>query len=86
MRSEFWAYPQTDFCADLHEYTAALLAAPAPPLVNSVSYGYQGNLSALGCTGTAPPPTHPTTRPHPATGLHRLALALRPSSPPLGGV
>ena len=49
VRTEFWAWPDDDFCGDLHNYTATLLASSSPPLVNSISYGYQGNLTDLGC-------------------------------------
>ena len=33
-----------DFCGTVRAWTSTLLAAPVPPLVNSVSYGFQGNL------------------------------------------
>jgi len=49
VKTEFWEWPQNDFCGDLHHYTATLLAAAAPPLVNSISYGWQGALSQLNC-------------------------------------
>ena len=47
--TEFWAWEGNDFCGDLYNYTGALLAAANPPLVNSISYGWQGNLSELNC-------------------------------------
>ena len=39
-----------DFCGTVRSWTQALLAAKAPPLVSSVSYGFQGNLGESGCT------------------------------------
>lgn len=50
--SEFWMYRGKDFCLDLKNWSSSLLALDAPPLVHSVSYGWQGNLSQIGC---APP-------------------------------
>ena len=47
--TEFWLWPERDFCADLHNFTGAMLAAAQPPLVSSISYGWQGNLSHLHC-------------------------------------
>ena len=46
----FWEWPSQDFCADLHNYTGALLSAHAPPLSNSISYGWQGELAEVGCS------------------------------------
>ena len=38
------------FCQQLHEWTQKLLADDAStPLVNSASYGWQGNLTSIGC-------------------------------------
>ena len=49
-----WFYGQAgmDFCSDLKEWTTSLLAdnEGESPLVHSVSYGYQGNLTQLHCT------------------------------------
>ena len=39
-----------DFCGTVRAWTSTLLAATAPPLVSSVSYGYQGDLAQSGCT------------------------------------
>ena len=48
--TEFWYYKPSDFCADLKNWTSMLLAAGSEaPLVTSVSYGWQGDLSAIGC-------------------------------------
>ena len=48
--SEFWEWAGSDFCADLHGYTDALLSSVEAPHVNSISYGWQGPLSELGCS------------------------------------
>ena len=47
--TEFWLYNPMDFCADLKNWTTTLLADDTPPLVTSVSYGIQGNLTQIGC-------------------------------------
>ena len=49
VKTEFWEWPEKDFCADLHNYTHTLLK-PGGPLVNSISYGWQGDLARIGCT------------------------------------
>ena len=46
--TEFWEWPDMDFCGDLANFTAKLLV-PGGPLVMSISYGWQGNLSRVGC-------------------------------------
>jgi len=48
--TEFWLYDPSDFCGDLKNWTNTLLSVDSPPLVTSVSYGWQGNLSQIGCT------------------------------------
>ena len=48
VHTEFWEWPAQDFCGDLHAYTNALLE-PGGPIVNSISYGWQGNISEIGC-------------------------------------
>ena len=48
VKTEFWEWPNNDFCADLHNYSRALLK-PGGPLVNSISYGWQGDLKQVGC-------------------------------------
>merc|ERR1719253_1672942 len=50
IQTEFWLYDPNDFCADLKKWTTALLADDAVPLVHSVSYGWQGELSQIGCS------------------------------------
>merc|ERR1719265_2136930 len=48
--TEFWYFEPSDFCGDLKNWTQTILAAENPPLVHSVSYGWQGNLTSLmGC-------------------------------------
>ena len=47
--TEFWLYDPNDFCGDLKNWTESLLSAKAPPLVTSVSYGWQGKLTQIGC-------------------------------------
>lgn len=50
VKTEFWLYANMDFCADLVNWTQAILSDDAAPLVHSVSYGWQGNLSQVQCT------------------------------------
>merc|ERR1719253_2142039 len=50
IQTEFWLYNPNDFCADLKKWTTALLADDDVPLVHSVSYGWQGKLSGIGCS------------------------------------
>jgi subtilase family serine protease len=47
-----WFYDQAsmDFCADLKSWTQMLLTDEEAPLVNSVSYGWQGNLTQVQCS------------------------------------
>ncbi len=47
--TEFWLYNGQDFCGDLKNWTTAILADDEPPFVFSVSYGFQNNLSHIGC-------------------------------------
>merc|ERR1712232_960326 len=48
--TEFWYFRSMDFCGDLKAWTQMILAAEDPPLVHSVSYGWQGNMTTLtGC-------------------------------------
>ena len=50
--TETWFYDQAsmDFCADLKAWTQLLLRDDDSPLVNSVSYGWQGNLTQVACS------------------------------------
>jgi subtilase family serine protease len=50
IKTEFWEWPDQDFCKDLLGYTGHMLNIDAPPLVNSISYGWQGDLTSVGCT------------------------------------
>jgi tripeptidyl-peptidase-1 len=47
--TEFWYWAGMDFCADLKNWTHTILSTDDAPLVHSVSYGWQGNISELGC-------------------------------------
>eukprot|EP00944_MAST-04C_sp_MAST-4C-sp1_P012949 g12949.t1 len=49
VKTEFWYFASMDFCGDLKNWTSMLLANDDVPLVTSVSYGWQGNLSQIGC-------------------------------------
>ena len=50
IQTEFWLYSGADFCLDLKNWTTTMLADDDIPLVHSVSYGWQGELSQIGCT------------------------------------
>jgi len=47
--TEFWYWGSNDFCGDLVDWTDSILTSNDPPLVHSVSYGWQGDLRQLGC-------------------------------------
>jgi hypothetical protein len=47
--TEFWYVAGSDFCGDLKNWTQLLLDSDDVPLVNSVSYGWQGDLAEIGC-------------------------------------
>ena len=49
VKTEFWYYSGEDFCGDLLVWSCSVLATKDGPLVHSVSYGVQGNLTQLGC-------------------------------------
>lgn len=51
IKTEFWGYPGNDFCKDMNEFTTQILGTDDAPYVFSVSYGWQGELSQLGCNG-----------------------------------
>jgi len=53
IKTEFWLYSPMDFCADLKSWTTMMLADDDCPWVHSVSYGYQGNMSDIGCSQQA---------------------------------
>jgi hypothetical protein len=46
---QFYEQLKTDFCSDLVAWTSLLLNQTNPPLVHSISYGWQGDLSQLNC-------------------------------------
>jgi len=50
VKTEFWGWQNYDFCTDLKNWTSQIIALDDSPLVFSVSYGWQGALSQLGCT------------------------------------
>ena len=47
--TEYWEYQQQDFCYDLQQFTAKILDTQDLPNVFSISYGWQGDLSTVGC-------------------------------------
>eukprot|EP00949_MAST-11_sp_MAST-11-sp1_P001400 g1400.t1 len=47
--TEFWGYEGQNFCLDLKQFTTEILSQAQPPSVFSISYGWQGSLSQLGC-------------------------------------
>lgn len=49
VQTEFWEFPTDDFCLGLHQWSSNLTAQPVIPLVHSISYGFQGNLSKIHC-------------------------------------
>ena len=49
VKTDVWSWDRTDFCGSVLAHVTALLHDAQPPLVSSVSYGYQGNLADLGC-------------------------------------
>ena len=49
IKTEFWLWKGMDFCSDLKNWTETILSTSSPPLVHSVSYGWQGDLSVLNC-------------------------------------
>eukprot|EP01013_Petalomonas_cantuscygni_P013635 TRINITY_DN280_c0_g1_i2.p1 TRINITY_DN280_c0_g1~~TRINITY_DN280_c0_g1_i2.p1 ORF type:complete len:549 (-),score=141.96 TRINITY_DN280_c0_g1_i2:221-1828(-) len=50
VKTEFWAWRNFDFCSDLKNWTTTIINDADAPLVHSVSYGWQGDLSQIGCT------------------------------------
>jgi len=49
IKTEFWGYQNNDFCHDLNVFTTDILATDDAPNVFSISYGWQGSLSSIGC-------------------------------------
>jgi tripeptidyl-peptidase-1 len=48
--TEFWYWGGNDFCGDLKSWSGHIIKCTADcPLVHSVSYGWQGELSKIGC-------------------------------------
>ena len=49
VNTQFWEQKSSDFCKDLVAWTALLASSTPTPLVNSVSYGWQGDMAMIGC-------------------------------------
>lgn len=49
VKAEFWEWKANDFCHDLNGWSSEILSDDDTPSVHSVSYGWQGKLSQLGC-------------------------------------
>ena len=49
IKTEFWYQSGEDFCGDLLTWSNSILATKDGPLVHSVSYGLQANLTQIGC-------------------------------------
>ena len=47
IKTEFYEQANSDFCADLQNWTTLLLSDEDSPRVHSVSYGWQGNLTQV---------------------------------------
>ena len=73
LKTEFFEQMSMDFCADLKNWTALLLATDDVPLVHSVSYGWQRNLSQVQCT------------PDKTTDLYEKTFGRRPDLTPAIG-
>jgi tripeptidyl-peptidase-1 len=50
VKTEMWQYANSDFCGDLKTWTSGALNTTNPPTVFTVSYGWQGDMSQLGCS------------------------------------
>lgn len=52
--TEFWGWKGHNFCADVKQFTTAVLSGSEEetPHVFSISYGFQGDMSGLGCTAS----------------------------------
>ena len=49
IKTEFYEQMNMSFCFDLKAWTTLLLSTDDIPLVHSISYGWQGNLTQIGC-------------------------------------
>jgi subtilase family serine protease len=76
VKTEFWEWPDGDFCADLHNYSTALLA-PGGPLVNSISYGWYDADPGVATLK----PSRPTPTPTPKVPPPRLLPTPHPCAP-----
>jgi len=52
VKTEAWQYAGQDFCQDLKQWTQQILSTQNAPNVFSVSYGWQGDLSQIGCSNS----------------------------------
>mmetsp|Transcript_47917 Transcript_47917/g.115192 ORF Transcript_47917/g.115192 Transcript_47917/m.115192 type:complete len:557 (+) Transcript_47917:23-1693(+) len=50
VKTEAWQYAGQDFCGDLKQWTQQIISTQNPPNVFSVSYGWQGDMSQIGCS------------------------------------
>merc|ERR1712079_487778 len=53
IKTEVWSFQNTAWCTDLKDWTSRILDHDDPPLVFSISYGIQGNVSLdkrMGCS------------------------------------
>eukprot|EP00756_Hemistasia_phaeocysticola_P067191 Hpha_TRINITY_DN9783_c0_g1::TRINITY_DN9783_c0_g1_i2::g.10297::m.10297/K01279/TPP1, CLN2; tripeptidyl-peptidase I len=49
VKTEFWNFPGGGFCNDLNKWSANLTSMADTPIVHSVSYGWQSNLTEIHC-------------------------------------
>jgi tripeptidyl-peptidase-1 len=47
--TEFWYWKGSNFCQDLQQYFSTLLSSDDSPIVHSFSYGWQGDVTQIGC-------------------------------------
>jgi hypothetical protein len=86
IKTEFWEYKNMDFCLDLFNWTSALVKTEDIPLVHSVSYGWQGNLSQVRFPCVYPFPRcfcpFPTFPRSPRSPFSSLLVLLAPPTTP----
>eukprot|EP00998_Keelungia_sp_KM082_P009393 NODE_556_length_1813_cov_78.174377_g547_i0.p1 GENE.NODE_556_length_1813_cov_78.174377_g547_i0~~NODE_556_length_1813_cov_78.174377_g547_i0.p1 ORF type:complete len:553 (+),score=148.18 NODE_556_length_1813_cov_78.174377_g547_i0:71-1729(+) len=47
LKTEFWSWPQSQFCADLVQWSEKIYSDTDGPNVHSVSYGWQGKITQI---------------------------------------
>jgi tripeptidyl-peptidase-1 len=52
IKTEAWQYSGQAFCSDLKQWTSQIISTTGPPNVFSVSYGWQGSMSQIGCSSS----------------------------------